>query len=290
MRNQIFKQPAFIPIFANYQFLKGKTVGITGSSGVLGRILKSRLEFNKIDVSCYEEDILDAARIHRWFKISKFDYLIHFAAIVPVKEVERDPIKAFKINSIGTFNLCEALVSSQRKCRVFLASTSHVYECRNSNITISEDEAAKPCSTYGKTKLLAEQIASSVLTVHNVPYCIGRIFSFSSPLQSEPYLVPSIISKIKKAGEKGTIEIVNPDSIRDIMDAESVIDCILHIITKKFDGIINIGSGYGMSIKEIVLYIAELLERNIYIKGKMISTPDSLIANIDRLRSILEKE
>ena len=58
------------------------TVGITGSTGSLGReIIKSRLGFK---YSFFKGDIRNKNRISKWISSKNLDALIHLAAIVPI--------------------------------------------------------------------------------------------------------------------------------------------------------------------------------------------------------------
>lgn len=287
MRKQLLPQPDFIPVFNDYNFFSHKKIGITGSSGILGSILKSRIESHRLAVCCYEDDITNDCALENWFRNNQFDYVFHFAAVVPLPEVQKNPLRAFDVNAIGTYYLCKQLVASQPRCRVFIASSSHVY--KSQDCLLCEDSKTEPISVYGQTKLLAEQLAKPVLELFNVSYAIGRIFSFTHINQKEPYLVPTLRAKIERAKQNDAIEIANPDSVRDIMDAETVIDCILHIVTGAFNGIVNIGTGCGLSIKEIAEHQAQLAGKKLLITGHNKNCPDTLVADVSILKNCLSE-
>jgi len=289
MREQIFEQPAFIPVFEDYRFLMDKHVGITGHEGVLGRILSERLKEQGIKISSYGGDITDVASLHGWFENHRFDYFFHFAAIVPIADVQRNPLRAYEVNAIGTYYICKEIIETQNACWFFMASTSHIYKNQfSANLEyLKESSPKEPATLYGKTKLLAEQISVPLLEQYRIPYCIGRIFSFTSVMQKEPYLVPTLRRKIDATPENGILSIVNPDCVRDIIDAETVVDCIFHLARKYFRGIINIGSGEGKRIIDIARHIAESANKNIQIQGVNEATPDSLIADTALLKKVL---
>jgi UDP-glucose 4-epimerase len=291
-RSQLFEQPAFIPIFTDYTHFLGKCVGITGQNGLLGGILSERLTTHNVHVEAYPGDITDITSLGGWFRKHRFDYFFHFAAIVPVSRVMDNPLKAYNVNVVGSYNICSQIIETQANCWLFLASSSHVYK----RSPISEEQVLKvvgsaeePDTFYGVTKLAAEQISRPILDQYKVDYCIGRIFSFSSMAQKEPYLVPTLRRKIEETPENGVLEIINPDSIRDIMDADTIIDCVLHLAQKRFKGILNIGSGKGMSIKDIGYHIMKLLGRKNQIRGVSKSRPDSLVADVRTLKQILSE-
>jgi UDP-glucose 4-epimerase/GDP-4-dehydro-6-deoxy-D-mannose reductase len=220
-----------------------------------------------------------------------FDYFFHFAAIVPVSDVENNPLEAYEVNAIGSYYICKEIIKIQKPCWLFIASTSHVYKKQSADRTVplKESNQKKPPTIYGMTKLLAEQISIPILKQYKIPYCIGRIFSFTSEIQKEPYLVPTLRRKIEATPEKGTLNIVNPDCIRDIVDAETVVDCILHLAYSHFKGIVNIGSGEGKRIIDIAHYLMKSANKNIQIKGVNETEPDSLVADVTLLRKVLLK-
>jgi nucleoside-diphosphate-sugar epimerase len=85
------------------------------------------------------------------------------------------------------------------------------------------------------------------------------------------------------------LEIINPDSVRDIMDADTVIDCVLHLAQSGFKGTLDIGCGYGISIKDIAYRICKLLGKKIHISGVNKGEPNSLVANVETLKQVLSE-
>ncbi|OHB44434.1 MAG: hypothetical protein A2Y13_08530 [Planctomycetes bacterium GWC2_45_44] len=288
---RFFEQPAFIPFFTDYSRLRGKTIGMTGQAGVLGGILSRRLTSHNINVEAYQGDITDTMDLKNWFGKYRFDYFFHFAAIVPVSQVAENPLRAYDVNVIGSYNICKNIIETQKNCWFFLASSSHVYKAPSAaeELTLKVGFTEEPDTFYGVTKLASERISAPILGQYKVDYCVGRVFSFSGNDQKEPYLIPTLFRKIKETPENGLLEIVNPDSVRDIMDAETVIDCILHLSQKRFRGIINIGSGKGMSIKDIAYHIMKLLGKKVQICGVNKFQPNALVANVQILKQILSE-
>ncbi len=85
-----------------------------------------------------------------------------------------------------------------------------------------------------------------------------------------------------------TLHLINLDSIRDIMDAESVIGAILYVDDRKFKGVINIGCGRRMSVRQIAELLVERLSRHLLITGENKAEPNSLVADITELQKIIE--
>src|SRR5229473_2679750 len=268
-REQLFSQPDFIPPFCNWGQFSGLRIGLTGHRGVLGRILTERLRGHGINADPYPGDITDCQALGAWFTGRSFDLFFHFAALVPVADVERDPARAFEVNAIGAYRVCEHLVRTNRTCWAFFASTSHVYQPVSPGasrpLKVGDKEA--PSSIYGRTKLAGEHLCRQFLKTYEHPYCIGRIFSFSHSSQQEPYLLPRLARRIGELPRGERLTITNPDAVRDFVDAETVIDSILYLAARRFRGTVNIGSGLGMSIAHIAQQVAIRLGKEIDIKG-----------------------
>ena len=99
-------------------------IGITGASGVLGKqILKIK---DKIKYISYKGDIRSKNKIKKWFKKNHFDAIFHLAAIVPIKEVNNNKLRALNVNYEGTKNIVNEVIKHNIKW-FFFSSTSHVY-------------------------------------------------------------------------------------------------------------------------------------------------------------------
>lgn len=291
-RSRYFEQPVFIPTFKDYSHFLGKSIGITGKRGLLGGILSKRLSSHKIHIEAYPGDITDTMSLKAWFGKYHFDYFFHFAAIVPICQVMHNPLKAYDVNVVGSYNICKQIIETQRDCWLFLASSSHIYKGSpiSGETVLTAGYSEKPDTFYGVSKLAAERISIPILEQYKISYCIGRAFSFSSVSQREPYLVPTLRRKIEEKPDNGVVEIINPDSVRNIMDADTVIDCILYLARKRFKGMVDIGSGKGMKIEDIALHIAKLLGKKIQIRGFNKDQPNSLVANVQVLKQVISED
>ena len=99
-------------------------IGITGGTGSLGKNLISSK--NQFQYSLFKSDIRDKKKVFQWIKNNNFYAVIHLAAIVPIKTVNKNKKKAYQVNYLGTKNLVDAIIDSNIKW-FFFSSTSHVY-------------------------------------------------------------------------------------------------------------------------------------------------------------------
>jgi len=237
--------------------------GITGATGVLGRsIQRHSCLSNGVPIvwQPFRGDITNGADLEAFTsQFSRFDAVYHFAAKVPVKEVERDRVRSFDVNVCSTLRLLEGLQLTENKPWFFLASSSHVY--RPSLQPLSEGAEVAPTGWYGMTKLEADLMGQFYYNSYRTPVCIGRIFSFSHPRQAPPYFLPSLIERIKNAPANAVLEVPGILGTRDFSDADQITDSILSLFSQKFCGTVNIASGYSFCLGDIVQKILERLNR-----------------------------
>jgi len=67
-------------------------VSVTGSTGVLGRILVDKLRANSYEVNCFEGDVKSLSDINNWLGNTKPNAIFHLASIAPVDIVQENPL------------------------------------------------------------------------------------------------------------------------------------------------------------------------------------------------------
>ncbi len=225
-------------------------IGITGATGVLGRIICAKLAKELVTFSAFKGDIRNTEKVKEWLMSDTFDAIIHFAALVPTYTVDKEPIKAVDVNMNGTLNLFKALKDTPYKPWFFYASTSHVY--KSSIDPIKETDSIEPINFYGVTKLMGEKIVDSCAREAGIEYCIGRIFSMWHSTQAKEFLYPSIQKRLAEEDLSAPFKLRGGNNIRDLSNAEEIVDKVLLLYNRKSTGIYNIGSGNGITIKDFI--------------------------------------
>lgn len=134
---------------------------ITGQSGNLGKYLcgymsskNNVLGLDKVDV-----DIADRSGIIEVITSLKPDILIHTAAITNIDYCEKNENEAYKVNTLGTFNV--AYACSLLNIPIVYLSSNYVYGDAKQSPYFETDECS-PVNVYGKTKLAGEKMIKSL--------------------------------------------------------------------------------------------------------------------------------
>ena len=256
-------------------------IGLTGATGSLGSIITKKLK--KLNFIKFKKDLRNRNEVFNWVKKNNLDIVIHLAAIVPIKEVNRNKRKALEVNYFGTKNIVDASIESRIKW-FFFSSTSHVY--KHSNKKISENSLKRPISYYGKTKLLAENYIIKSFKKKKIKFCIGRIFSTTNKNQKKNYLVPDLKYKIKNA--KHSIKLENLNHHRDFISMNDITNIIQILLRKKYTGVLNFGSGEGTYLKDIAYIIGQKHKKTLIFNDNKTNT--KLVANVNKLKKIYKSK
>jgi len=149
---------------------------ITGGSGLLGYDLARCLE-GKHQVVTWEGradvDVTDAVAVARAIGRSKPEIIIHSAGWRDVDGCERDVVRAYAINSLGTRNVC--LGAREVGAVVAYISTDSVFD-GSAGRSYYEFDAPCPVNAYGWSKWAAEREVTSLLRdffIFRVPLLFG---------------------------------------------------------------------------------------------------------------------
>ena len=256
-------------------------IGITGATGVLGKILKEKLETLNYHVTTFDKDIRNSTAVKDWIQSDTLHAVFHLAAMVPVSLVNKNPLDAYSVNAGGTINLLNALANLQHKPWVFYASTCHVYKSKKE--PLSESDEIEPINIYGQTKYTGEKICVAYQLQTGAPVCIGRIFSFFHHSQKEPFLYPSIRNRVEKHNHSQPFILEGANNVRDFLNADAIVDILIKLMEKKNMDILNIGSGNSITIKDFIQQAFPILTNITYQEHE----PNFLVANVEKLTSIL---
>lgn len=280
---------------------------VTGGAGFLGRILANRLQglghhvHVLDDLSAGDMSFLDQGvgftrgdvrtKPTLWKQLQNIDCVYHLAARVSVPESILYPREYNAVNVGGTVALMEAMRDTGVK-RVIFASSGAIYGEQNA-ARLSENLPAHPTSPYAVSKLSAEYYVRTIGQLWGIETVVLRIFNAYGPNQpvaaTHPPVIPQFLRQVKGGG---TLTIFGSgQQVRDFVYLDDVVQALLAAATAPDANgqIINIGSGVGVSINELLNTCVTLLQRRpqvLYINSES-SGVSHLVADIGRAQHIL---
>jgi GDP-6-deoxy-D-talose 4-dehydrogenase len=251
---------------------RSKKVLITGIDGFTGIHLEGLLagaDYDVVGLVCPKSnkknhllcDISHKAEVVSVLRSVKPDYVIHLAGIsfVPHSDVRQ----VYDINFFGTLNILDALVElDQRPAKIVLASSANVYGTPPVEV-IDETVCPVPVNHYAISKLNMEFMARNYFDRLNI--LITRPFNYTGVGQGSQFLIPKIVSHFKNRKEE--IELGNLDVTRDFSDVRFVVEVYKRLIECDCSSeVVNICSGKGISLMDIVNRMNSLARRTITVK------------------------
>ena len=291
---------------------------VTGGAGYIGAHVAAELLKSGYSIRIYDDfsnglhrrvdgkfrDIVDGDMLDRvklLAALDGIDAVIHLAAKKAVEESVKDPLKYYENNVGGSLNLLGAMAAKGVKQLVY-SSSAAVYS-PNDKEAVVEDDPTAPLSPYGASKLLAEQLISSVGSAEQISNISLRYFNVVGSNiaefgdNSKDNLVPKVFLALKN-GKRPQIygsDYPTPDGtcIRDYIHVQDLALAHLAALKKVESGYIsqvyNVGSGKGYSVKEMMDQISKSLGRDINPELSPARAGDSpkLIASIDKIKEQL---
>lgn len=243
---------------ANFGYLDGKVVLVTGGTGSFGRrfveavlrsskvrklIVFSRDELKQSEMAhsivddrlrFFIGDVRDSQRLQRAFH--GVDFVVHAAALKQVPTLEYNPFEAVLTNVIGAQNVINAAID-QGVQKV---------------VALSTDKAANPINLYGATKLCAEK-----LFVAGNSYAGGTQIRFSvvrygNVVGSRGSVIPFFIQKRKE----GVLPLTDERMTRFWITLDQGVNLVLQALESMHGGEIFVPKIASMSIRDLAEVIA----------------------------------
>lgn len=134
-------------------------VVVIGATGQLGTDLVNVFSevggYEVVGLSHQEIECTDPASVEKRLKTVRPDFVINCAAFVRVDESENRPEEAFRVNSLGAFNVARACVEVDAIC--VYVSTDYVFDGEKGS-SYAESDCPRPINVYGVSKLAGEYL------------------------------------------------------------------------------------------------------------------------------------
>ncbi|MFC1631554.1 NAD-dependent epimerase/dehydratase family protein [Candidatus Omnitrophota bacterium] len=256
--------------------LANKQVMVTGGAGFIGSALVRELLKQRANVIVYDNflsgDITNLAEVKDAIKIIKRDildpgfkqvlqdngveYLFNLAAEPYIPHCYYRPDKFFEVNANGALNVLLACRDVKVK-RMIQYSTSEVYG--SARVTpMNEEHPTFPLSTYAVSKLAADRLCFTLHHEQQIPVTILRQFNVFGPRETQPYIIPEIITQLDKSNQVKLGNILARRDLTYVEDAVRASVALMQCEQAKGE-VINLGTGVDHSVEEMAQVIGELL-------------------------------
>lgn len=248
----------------------------------VGQNTKTNLEVIQGDITS-DRDLSDV--------LSECDVCFHLISTVVPNTSNLNPIFDIETNLIGSLRLLDCVVKSKIKKFVFLSSGGTVYG-KALKLPIGEDHPTNPLCAYGITKLAIEKYLFLYQQLYGLNYVVLRLsnpYGGRQPTQSTQGAIAVFLGKVLR---NEMIEVWGDGSIiRDYVHITDVVRAMLCSI--KYEGpscILNIGSGHGRSLNEIleeIEFVTGLSLKRTYSIQRLFDVK-ACVLDINRARKILD--
>lgn len=295
---------------------------IVGGAGYIGSHMVLRLAQAGYDVVVFDNlshghrdavlagelvvgDLADRAMLARLFAAHRFDAVMHFASSIQVGESVQQPARYYANNVGNTIHLVEAMIEHGVQ-RLIFSSTAAIF---GDPIRIPIDEAhpRQPVNPYGWSKSMVEQILADCDCAHGLRSVALRYFNAAGAHPDgllgerhdpETHLIPLVLQAA--SGRRTHIGVFGTDydtpdgtCIRDYIHVNDLADAHVRAVDYLLKGgatiAINLGTGNGTTVKELITAIETVSGRPMPIKRteRRPGDPPGLVASNTLAREVL---
>lgn len=215
--------------------------------------------------------------------LKRVDYVFHLVSSTLPASSNENPSYDVETNLISSLNLFKECVNRKIKKVIFLSSGGTVYGIPES-IPVKENNSTKPLCSYGIVKKAIEDYLYLFYKIHGLDYFVFRL---SNPYgeRQNPFVAQGVIPVfMNKAMEDEQINIWgNGEVIRDYIYIKDAVEVLVKSLKiNSDDKVLNLSSGTGLSLNQIIDLIKDLTGKEIkieYQKERSLDVPVSILDN-----------
>jgi UDP-glucose 4-epimerase len=293
---------------------------VTGGAGYIGSVVAAQLLAGGHEVvvvddlsTGHADAVPPGAEFHQ-LSVTSLDpvlgawgieAVLHFAAKSLVGESTQEPALYWRNNVVGTVALLDSMHAFGIE-RIVFSSSAATYGGAEEQ-PIREDAPTRPTSPYGASKLAIDLALTDYATAYGIGAVSLRYFNVAGALHTggpsygerhavETHLIPNAL----KAAADGTpmplfgTDYPTPDGtcIRDYIHVVDLGDAHLRALGAAVPGqhaVVNLGSGRGYSVREVLQTVGEVVGRPVPVeeKERRAGDPPVLVASNERAGELL---
>ncbi|MDF0695877.1 UDP-glucose 4-epimerase GalE [Rhizobium sp. MC63] len=250
-------------------------------------------------------EIGDAVALRRTMVEFSPDCVIHCGANAYVGESVEMPRKYYRNNVVGSLTLLEACLDQEIE-RIVFSSSCATYGVPAS-LPIREESPQQPVNPYGRTKLIFEMALEDFAAAYGIRFAALRYFNaagadpdgeLAERHDPETHLIPRAL--LAAAGRLERLDIFGTDystadgtCVRDYIHvsdlAQAHLAAVKHLMADGGSLSVNLGSGRGTSVREILAAIHRTTGREVPVRyrSRRAGDPPILFANTARAKAEL---
>lgn len=304
MSNLIARKPWLVTGGAGY--IGGHVIQALYDEGIPTVLLdidqdSARQKFS--DKAIFENcDIREKYALESLFAKFSFEGVIHLAALKSVEDSQTMQNEYFETNVNGTKNILEVMDEFKVR-KIIYSSSAAVYQAQQGERLVNEESPLKPVSYYGQTKVDSENLLFEFSLKQQITSVIFRYFNVAGSANSNlkdkstQNLIPITINRIRSgiAPEIFGDDYDTPDgtAIRDYVDVRDIanahLKAIVYLSNNSKSSVLNIGTGHGASVKEVITLTQEIMGSNIepLIKNRRPGDISAIAADCTKAREVI---
>ena len=276
-------------------YLKNKSIFLTGGTGSFGRAFVSKILDSKIKpkkLIIFSRDELKQSELESVYPTSKYKFLryfigdirdkdrlifatrninilVHAAALKQVPTGEYNPSEFIKTNIIGAQNIIDCC---------FINKIEKV-------VALSSDKAVAPINLYGATKLCSDKLfvsANNIKGDQNVKFAVVR---YGNVMASRGSIIPILNDK-----KRGKIDVTDLNMTRFNITLDESIDLVLNAIKNTIGGEIIIPKIPSYKLETLIKALAPKKKINIVGIRKGEKLHEELMTKSESINSIEFKD
>jgi UDP-glucose 4-epimerase len=264
---------------------------------VIDNLFKGKRELVDPKARFEKMDLLDRKKLLDFLGQEKFDSVIHFAAHKDAGASMQDAIQ-YSENIRMILNILDGMAENKIPQIVF-SSSAAVYGDPE-YLPMDEKHPVKPVNYYGETKLISEKLMDWYAQIYGIKYVALRYFNVAGD-HGLNYIDPNaknlfpIIQEVLD-GKREKLEIYGDDyetrdgtGVRDYIHLSDLVEAHIKSLNLKSSEIINLGTGKGQSVLEVVTEFEKQSGREVkkVFQARCQGDPAEIFASSKKAKNVL---
>ena len=206
--------------------------------------------------SWHRADLMEPAALEAAVAAAKPDAIVHLAGQSSAARSFEIPEETFRVNTLGTWSLLEAVRVAAPKARVLIVGTGEVYGAQPEGTRVKEEAPFRPVSPYAMSKAAADALAAAHAKEHGLDVVRTRSFGHTGPGQLPRFAIPAWaeqIAAIEAGKAEPVLKVGNLEVTRDLSDVRDIVLAYVALLERgAAGGVYNVCRGEGAKLTDIV--------------------------------------